>query len=232
MREDDKIRRTEIGSPPSRTSRQRPRSLLLRPPALTHTPPLSLLPPPPHTHTHHSTRQVKTTSPKKYCVRPSSGVVDPGATKEVQVIMQAQRDPPASLADCRDKFLVQAVAVAGDAREATPDMFDASKAKDIRQTKLRVVLVAPAKPPSPVPEGNEDSEAASPGGVGRGAGGTAGAARLEDVARERDRLRDQLARSEREKVRRDRASEVGEGGNDVVMGLGGGGRGEGVGGRG
>ena len=29
--------------------------------------------------------KVKTTSPKKYCVRPSSGVVEPGATKDVQV---------------------------------------------------------------------------------------------------------------------------------------------------
>lgn len=42
--------------------------------------------------------QVKTTSPKKYCVRPSSGVVEPGSSKEVQVIMQAQREYPPSLA--------------------------------------------------------------------------------------------------------------------------------------
>jgi len=32
--------------------------------------------------------QVKTTSPKKYCVRPSTGYVDPGSSKDVQVIMQ------------------------------------------------------------------------------------------------------------------------------------------------
>ena len=42
--------------------------------------------------------KVKTTSPKKYCVRPSSGVVEPGSSKEVQVIMQAQREYPPSLA--------------------------------------------------------------------------------------------------------------------------------------
>ena len=163
----------------------------------------------------HSPPKVKTTSPKKYCVRPSSGIVEAGATKEVQVIMQAQRDPPPSLADCRDKFLVQAVRVGGEATEVTPDMFDAARARDIRQTKLRVVLVAPAKPPSPVPEGVEDSLEASPGGVGGGRGGgaglagTAGGARLEDVARERDRLRDQLAKSEREKVKK------GNGGRDT-----------------
>ena len=42
--------------------------------------------------------KVKTTSPKKYCVRPSSGFVEPGGSKEVQVIMQAQREYPPSLA--------------------------------------------------------------------------------------------------------------------------------------
>ena len=72
---------------------------------------------------------MKTTSPKKYCVRPSSGVVEPGGTKDVQVIMQAQREQPASLADCRDKFLVQAVRCPPDTHDAAADMFDASKAR-------------------------------------------------------------------------------------------------------
>lgn len=104
--------------------------------------------------------KVKTTSPKKYCVRPSSGIVEPGGSKEVQVIMQAQREYPPSLADCKDKFLVQCVKLAGsaasDAKEVTSDMFDVTKQRDIRQTKLRVVLVGPPKPPSPVPEGVEE----------------------------------------------------------------------------
>ena len=29
--------------------------------------------------------KVKTTSPKKYCVRPSSGIVEPGSSRDVQV---------------------------------------------------------------------------------------------------------------------------------------------------
>ena len=29
--------------------------------------------------------KVKTTAPKKYCVRPSSGIVEPGASRDVQV---------------------------------------------------------------------------------------------------------------------------------------------------
>lgn len=105
--------------------------------------------------------KVKTTSPKKYCVRPSSGIIEGNSTKEVQVILQSQREPPVSYADCRDKFLVQCIKVDGSVKEASSELFEASRAREIRQTKLRVVLVPPAKPPSPVPEGNE-SEPTSP----------------------------------------------------------------------
>jgi hypothetical protein len=97
--------------------------------------------------------KVKTTSPKKYCVRPSSGIIEPGSTKEVQVIMQPQREAPAAFGDCKDKFQVQCAKVDGAAKEVTAEMFEASR--EVRQTKLRVALVAPAKPPSPVPEGSE-----------------------------------------------------------------------------
>jgi len=115
--------------------------------------------------------------------------------------MQAQREyPTGGLAECRDKFLVQSVRLSSSStdKEATPEMFDASKAKDIRQTKLRVVLSGPPKPPSPVPEGNEDDG----GGVGASpAGGAAAAAQgLDALARERDRLRDALARAERDRA--------------------------------
>ena len=59
--------------------------------------------------------KVKTTSPKKYCVRPSSGVVEAGGSKEVQVIMQAQREYPPSLAGERrvNSAAATALAIAG-----------------------------------------------------------------------------------------------------------------------
>jgi len=106
--------------------------------------------------------KVKTTSPKKYCVRPSSGIIEPNAVKEVQVILQSQREPPVSYADCRDKFLVQCIKIDASVKEVTSELFaDPTKAKEMKQTKLRVVMIPPAKPPSPVPEGNE-SEPTSP----------------------------------------------------------------------
>ena len=71
----------------------------------------------------------------------------------LQVIMQAQREPPPSYSDCKDKFLVQGCLVPKDAKDVSGDVFE--RATDVKQTKLRVVLTTPPKPPSPVPEGDE-----------------------------------------------------------------------------
>ena len=55
--------------------------------------------------------------------------------------MQAQREFPASLNDVKDKFLVQYCPVGPEVKEVGADTFETSAAKDVRQTKLRVVLV-------------------------------------------------------------------------------------------
>ncbi len=55
--------------------------------------------------------------------------------------MQAQREFPASLNDVKDKFLVQYCLVGPEVKEVGADTFENSAAKDVRQTKLRVVLV-------------------------------------------------------------------------------------------
>ncbi len=55
--------------------------------------------------------------------------------------MQAQREFPASLNDVKDKFLVQYCLVGPEVKEVGADTFENSSAKDVRQTKLRVVLV-------------------------------------------------------------------------------------------
>ncbi|KAG5391650.1 hypothetical protein IGI04_021613 [Brassica rapa subsp. trilocularis] len=54
--------------------------------------------------------KVKTTSPKKYCVRPNVGVVAPKSSCEFSVIMQAFKEPPPDMV-CKDKFLIQSTAV-------------------------------------------------------------------------------------------------------------------------
>lgn len=110
--------------------------------------------------------KVKTTSPKKYCVRPSSGFIDPNGTKDVEIIMQAQKEYPPDLGNCRDKFLLQStVAPSGD--EVSSEMFDKSKNKEVRESKLRVHLEGPPAPPSPIPENatEEDTLMAKEKGV-------------------------------------------------------------------
>ncbi|KAK6289043.1 hypothetical protein POUND7_000584 [Theobroma cacao] len=93
--------------------------------------------------------KVKTTSPKKYCVRPNVGIILPKSVCEFTVTMQAQREAPPDMI-CRDKFLIQSTIVpAGTTDE---DITSAAFVKDsgryIEDNKLKVALVSP--PHSPV----------------------------------------------------------------------------------
>lgn len=48
---------------------------------------------------------------------------------------------PSSQSHVTDKFMVQYCTVGPDVREVASDTFDGSGSKDVKQTKLRVVLV-------------------------------------------------------------------------------------------
>uniref|UniRef100_M4CGI0 MSP domain-containing protein n=1 Tax=Brassica campestris TaxID=3711 RepID=M4CGI0_BRACM len=101
--------------------------------------------------------KVKTTNPKKYCVRPNTGVVLPRSSSEVLVTMQAQKEAPADM-QCKDKFLLQCVVASpgATAKDVTPEMFSKEAGHRVEETKLRVVYVDPPQPPSPVREGSEE----------------------------------------------------------------------------
>ncbi|XP_048422725.1 vesicle-associated protein 1-3 [Pyrus x bretschneideri] len=100
--------------------------------------------------------KVKTTNPKKYCVRPNAGVVLPGTTCDVTVTMQAQKEAPPDM-QCKDKFLLQSVVAPEGAttKDITPEMFNKEDGKIVEEFKLRVIYF-PANPPSPVPEGSDE----------------------------------------------------------------------------
>ncbi|EFJ42815.1 hypothetical protein VOLCADRAFT_107060 [Volvox carteri f. nagariensis] len=103
--------------------------------------------------------KIKTTAPKKYVVRPSSGVVESGSNVSIQVIMQAQKEYAAEFANCKDKFMVQTT-VLGESEQIEKDTFNKDVRKDLKEYRLRVTIEGPAAPPSPVPEANEaDDEA-------------------------------------------------------------------------
>ncbi|KAK8692872.1 hypothetical protein V6N13_070477 [Hibiscus sabdariffa] len=105
----------------------------------------------------HVAFKVKTTNPKKYCVRPNTGVVLPRSTCDVVVTMQAQKETPPDM-QCRDKFLLQSVKASdgATAKDVTAEMFNKEAGHVVEECKLRVVYVSPPQPPSPVREGSEE----------------------------------------------------------------------------
>ncbi|KAH1146460.1 hypothetical protein GYH30_041887 [Glycine max] len=98
---------------------------------------------------HHVAFKVKTTSPKKYCVRPTVGIVKPHGTCDFTVTMQAQRTAPPDL-HCKDKFLVQSAVVPKGTTEdeISSDLFVKDSGRLVDEKKLRVVLIN--SPSSPV----------------------------------------------------------------------------------
>ncbi|KAF9950341.1 phosphatidylinositol-binding protein scs2 [Mortierella alpina] len=91
--------------------------------------------------------KVKTTAPKQYCVRPNSGRVEAGQELEVQVQMQAMKEDPPVDFKCKDKFLVQSVAITAEREQlALQDLWPTieREAKDqIREKKIRCVFLPP-----------------------------------------------------------------------------------------
>ncbi|CAD5195343.1 unnamed protein product [Musa acuminata subsp. malaccensis] len=106
---------------------------------------------------------VKTTSPKKYCVRPNAGIVLPRSTCDLIVTMQSQREGPPDM-QCKDKFLVQSVIIdqAATTKDITTEMFAKESGNVVDEVKLRVTYVSPPQPPSPVPEGSEEGSSPRP----------------------------------------------------------------------
>ncbi|CAH1448078.1 unnamed protein product [Lactuca virosa] len=77
--------------------------------------------------------KVKTTNPKKYCVRPNTGIVLPRSVCNVTVTMQAQKETPSDM-QCKDKFLLQAVIAPNGAtnKDITANMFNKEENKGRR----------------------------------------------------------------------------------------------------
>lgn len=105
----------------------------------------------------HVAFKVKTTNPKKYCVRPNTGVVMPYSTCDVIVTMQAQKEAPPDM-QCKDKFLLQSAVASPGAtpKDITPELFNKESGNQVEECKLKVNYVAPPQPPSPVREGSEE----------------------------------------------------------------------------
>ncbi|KAL5995296.1 hypothetical protein ACLOJK_025354 [Asimina triloba] len=92
---------------------------------------------------------VKTTSPRRYCVRPNTGVVLPKSNLVFTVTMQSPREAPPDM-QCKDKFLIQSTIVpfGTNAEDIKPTLFTKENGRYVEENKLKVVLISP--PHSPV----------------------------------------------------------------------------------
>ncbi|RAL54706.1 hypothetical protein DM860_001834 [Cuscuta australis] len=89
--------------------------------------------------------KVKTTSPKKYFVRPNTGVIRPGDSCFIRVTLQAQRECPPDM-QCKDKFLLQSTIVDSYIDDLPPDTFNKESGRLVEECKLRVVYVSQSSP--------------------------------------------------------------------------------------
>mmetsp|Transcript_75999 Transcript_75999/g.176316 ORF Transcript_75999/g.176316 Transcript_75999/m.176316 type:complete len:236 (-) Transcript_75999:81-788(-) len=80
--------------------------------------------------------KVKTTAPKAYLVRPSSGTLKPREPQEVQIILQP---PGADQQAFNHRFLVQAIAVS-TAEPVTREMWAEFPKESIQEQRLNVML--------------------------------------------------------------------------------------------
>ncbi|CAN7091606.1 unnamed protein product [Brassica rapa subsp. narinosa] len=87
--------------------------------------------------------KVKTTSPKKYFVRPNTGVIQPWDSCIIRVTLQAQREYPPDM-QCKDKFLLQSTTVPPhtDVDELPQDTFTKDSSKTLTECKLKVSYIA------------------------------------------------------------------------------------------
>ncbi|XP_031502199.1 vesicle-associated protein 1-1-like isoform X2 [Nymphaea colorata] len=131
--------------------------------------------------------KVKTTNPKKYCVRPNTGIVLPRSTCDVVVTMQAQRESPPDM-QCKDKFLLQSVVATPGAtqKDITPEMFNKEAGNHVEECKLRVLYVSPPQPPSPVAEGSDEGSSPRPSLSDNGNAGVVDGVAREHVAKDKN----------------------------------------------
>ncbi|CAL0314326.1 unnamed protein product [Lupinus luteus] len=101
--------------------------------------------------------KVKTTSPKKYFVRPNTGVIQPWDSCIIRVTLQAQHEYPSDM-QCKDKFLLQSTIINSntDVDELPPDTFSKESGNTIEELKLRVAYISPNSP-----RGSSEDDASS-----------------------------------------------------------------------
>ncbi|XP_065132974.1 VAMP (vesicle-associated membrane protein)-associated protein A, like [Paramisgurnus dabryanus] len=86
--------------------------------------------------------KVKTTAPRRYCVRPNSGIIEPGATLIISVMLQPFDYDPNEKS--KHKFMVQTI-FAPTAMTDTEAMWKDAKPDELMDSKLRCLFDLPSE---------------------------------------------------------------------------------------
>ncbi|XP_051562467.1 vesicle-associated membrane protein-associated protein B/C isoform X2 [Myxocyprinus asiaticus] len=86
--------------------------------------------------------KVKTTAPRRYCVRPNSGVIDAGTSINVSVMLQPFDYDPNEKS--KHKFMVQSLLAPPDMTD-TEGVWKDAKPEDLMDSKLRCVFEMPTE---------------------------------------------------------------------------------------
>ncbi|XP_076827585.1 vesicle-associated membrane protein-associated protein A isoform X1 [Brachyhypopomus gauderio] len=86
--------------------------------------------------------KVKTTAPRRYCVRPNSGIIDPGASVIISVMLQPFDYDPNEKS--KHKFMVQTIFAPHNVTDLEA-MWKDAKPEDLMDSKLRCVFELPSE---------------------------------------------------------------------------------------
>lgn len=87
--------------------------------------------------------KVKTTAPKRYCVRPNSGIIEPGGKVTVAVMLQPfEYDPNEKN---KHKFMVQTMFAPDAEVDGTEQLWKEAKPEDLMDSKLKCVFELPVE---------------------------------------------------------------------------------------
>ncbi|KAJ2083955.1 phosphatidylinositol-binding protein scs2 [Coemansia sp. RSA 988] len=95
--------------------------------------------------------KVKTTAPKKYCVRPNAGRIESGDSIKIQISLQPIKEEIAGDTKCRDKFLIQSIQISPEMDSMPMSELwamverEAKSAINEKRLRVRYVLPKPAK---------------------------------------------------------------------------------------
>lgn len=88
--------------------------------------------------------KVKTTAPKRYCVRPNSGIVEPDGKVKIAIMLQPLDPDSEAEARTKHKFMVQSTIIKSDDEYITlEEVWQNTKPELIMDSKLRCVFHSP-----------------------------------------------------------------------------------------